>query len=188
MGSFDITIGNDLIVNVAIHCCILFIFLYFFFYFIISKKGEHSLELNISTICDNNMPIVLNVIDMAAIRVGHPIDWKETKIIAQHIMDDKNNTIEQRIYSRNEHYKWVGIWILISLVVCTFLLYMYQRVVVGASINLTRIFQENIATFLLIGMIEYIFFEVVASEYTPAYPSTIGQTVLERVKTNIKTL
>ena len=40
----------------------------------------------------------------------------------------------------------------------------------------------------IIGMVEYIFFEVVASEYVPAYPSTIGQTVLERVKTNIKTL
>jgi hypothetical protein len=47
---------------------------------------------------------------------------------------------------------------------------------------------ENLTTFLLIGTIEYIFFTMTASKYIPAYPTSIGGIVLERIKTNIRTI
>ena len=41
---------------------------------------------------------------------------------------------------------------------------------------------------MLIGAIEYVFFQQTASNYIPAYPTSIGGIVLDRMKENVKTI
>ena len=68
------------------------------------------------------------------------------------------------------------------MIIIIFIFYYFVR----NDVNMYEIFKENLFTFILIGIIEYIFFQKVASNYIPAYPNNIGKFILERSKENIK--
>jgi len=178
----EINIDNNLIVNICLHVTILFIFLYFFFYYVISKKGEEVLNSNIDQLCQHNIPIVLADLDKK-----YKIDWNNVRSSCQYIIDHPDEDINQKITDTNNRYKRIGIYISIGLIVFTCLVYLYF-VYSGETIDLKTIMIENLATFLLIGTIEYIFFTMTASKYIPAYPTSIGGIVLDRIKTNIRTI
>lgn len=177
MLSFDI--DNQLILNIMIHVCILFIFLYIFFFLFISKKGEDVLNENIKNLSDNNVDDFLKEIDE---KYGKNIDWKSVREKSISIKDNPNNEINKSINDNNTHYKNIGIYIIISLIIIIFIFYYFVR----NDVNIYEIFKENLFTFILIGIIEYIFFQKVASNYIPAYPNNIGKIILERSKENIK--
>ena len=179
----DIVISSDLIVNIMIHVTILFIFLYFFFFLIISKKSEEVLNNSINSIADNNLPILLKDIDE---KYGDKINWNELKKNCQYIYDNPNPDITNHIDDNNNKYKKIGIYIGSGLLLLTICIYCYYVFYKKETINLSSIFLENGITFILIGVIEYIFFIKIASNYIPAYPTTIGGIVLERIKQNIK--
>ena len=181
----DIILSNDLIVNIFVHITILFIFLYFFFFFFISKKGEEVLNNTIDNICDNNLPIVLTEIDN---EYGDKIDWKKLKEKCQYEIDHPDEDVNTKIDENNTKYKNIGIYISVGLIVVTILVYCYIVFYKGESVNLKSILLENGMTFLLIGVIEYLFFTLTASKYIPAYPTEVGGIVLDRIKYNIKNI
>lgn len=181
----DIIISNDLIVNIMIHITILFIFLYFFFFLIISKKAETTLNKNIDNICDNNLPGLLKDLDE---KYGNKIDWKKLKENCQYIHDHTNDNITNHINDTNNKYKKIGIYIATGLLLLTILTFCYFVFYKKETIDIKSILIENGITFLLIGIIEYIFFMIIASNYIPAYPTKIGEITLERIKENIKNI
>jgi hypothetical protein len=181
----DITISNDLIINILIHVTILFAFLYFFFFLFISKKAEEVLNNNISNICDDNLPDILSDLDS---KYGDKINWKELKEECQNIHDNPNQKINENIDQNNTYYKNLGIYISIGLFLITISYYIYVVYYQKETIAIKNILIENFFTFLLIGAIEYIFFVKTASNYIPCYPTSIGGIVLERIKQNIKNI
>jgi len=176
---------NELIVNVFIHITILFIFLFIFFFTFISKKGEEVLNSTINNICDENLPIILTEVDK---EYGDKIDWGKVKEFSQYQIDHPDVVIDKIIDENNTKYKNIGIYISVGLIMLTILVYCYIVFYKGEDVNLKSILIENGMTFLLIGIIEYIFFTVTASRYIPAYPTEVGKIVLERIKYNIKDL
>ena len=175
----EIYIDNQLLLNIMVHVCILFIFLYFFFFFIISKRGEASLNKNISSLCDNNLNGILEEIDE---KYGDKIDWKKLREKCVEVRDHPIEKINNHIEDTNNYYKHIGIYIVISLIIITIIFYFYKK----DDVNIGEILKENALTFLLIGTIEYIFFMYTASKYVPAYPTTIGTIILDRSKENIR--
>ena len=178
---FSISVSPDLAVNICVHVLILFIFLYLFFLMFISKTGEAVLNNNIDTICQRQIPTVLAQLDK---KYGDKIDWKNIKKTCEEIRDNPNTSIDDHIEENNTHYRWVGIAIIIGLTILSIVAYLYYR----KNVSIKEILLENMYTFALIGMIEFAFFQATASQYVPAYPTTIGSIVLERIKTNLKTI
>ena len=175
----EIYIDNQLLLNIMVHVCILFIFLYFFFFLVISKKGENVLNENINSLCDNNVNDILKEIDE---KYGDKIKWNELRQKCVDVRDHPVEQINNHIEETNNYYKHIGIYIAISLILITIIFYFYNK----DDIDIGEILKENALTFLLIGLIEYIFFMYTASKYVPAYPTTIGTIILDRSKKNIR--
>ena len=53
------------------------------------------------------------------------------------------------------------------------------------NINISHILIMNLIIFSITGIIEFLFFNFVASKYIPVTPDTISNTALERLKYNI---
>jgi len=178
---FNISVSNDLAVNICIHILILFIFLYLFYFLFISKTGEAVLDDNINRICKDQIPTILSQLDQ---KYGDKINWQDIKKTCEDIRDHPNTSIDEHIEENNNHYRWVGIGIIIVLTILSVVVYLYYR----KDVSIKDILVENLYTFTLIGMIEFAFFQATASQYVPAYPTAIGNIVLERIKTNLKSI
>lgn len=177
----SISISPDLAVNICVHVLILFIFLYLFFFIFISKIGEIVLNNNIDNICQQQIPTILSQLDQ---KYGDKIDWQNIKKTCEEIQDNPNTDIDDHIEKNNTHYRWIGIGIIIGLTILSIIVYLYYK----KDVSIKDILLENMYTFALIGMIEFAFFQATASQYVPAYPTTIGSIVLERIKTNVKSI
>ena len=176
---------EDLILDVCIHVTILFIFLYIFFYTVISKTGERVLNSNIKSIVDTNVKSVLQTIDDYDKKNGSKIDWEQVKKTAEDIKDRPDKKLNQEIEDSNNYYKRLGIIIASSMIMLCIFLYFYFSYK-GVNIDIVHILKENALVFVLIGTIEFVFFTLIGSTYIPAYPTSIGKIVLDRVKYNIK--
>ena len=176
---FDIIIDNDLVLNICIHVTILFTFLYIFFFSVISKTAEKVLNNQITTICNTTIPDTLASLDES--KYGKFIHWDTLYDTCKDIHDHPNTEIDLRNEETNLYYKKLGLCIIIGLVLVCIGVYIHY----GGNVNLKGILIENFFTFLLIGIIEYIFFQKIGKNYVPAYPTAIGGIVLERIKENI---
>jgi len=179
-----IDLKEDLIVDVFIHVTILFIFLYIFFYTVISKTGERVLNSNIKSIVDANVKSILQTIDDYDKKHGSKIDWEKVKKMAQDIKDHPDEKLNKEIEDSNNYYKRIGIIIIASMILLCIFLYCYFSYK-GVKIDIVHILKENAIVFLLIGIIEFIFFMLTGSNYIPSYPTAIGKIVLDRVKYNV---
>ena len=181
-----IELSEELIMDILIHITILFIFLYFFFFNVISKTGEEVLYSNIKSTCRNNLVPVLKEIDMYDKQNEKKIDWNHIKQIFQEIKDNPNQNINNEIEESNTYYKKVGLIIsgsLIFLCICVYIYFVFYK---KTTINIGYILKENLMVFLLIGLIEFLFFKLTGSKYIPAYPTSIGKIVLDRTTENIQ--
>jgi hypothetical protein len=52
-------------------------------------------------------------------------------------------------------------------------------------VPLKEILLENTFTFLLVGVLEFVFFTKIASQYIPAPPTLMLKTVIDTLKTNL---
>ena len=179
-------LSDELVMDISIHVTILFIFLYFFFFGIISKTGEEVLNNNIVSICNKNLKPVLNEIDRFDQAHGRNIDWESIKQKFQYMKDHPDPAINKEIEESNNYYKKVGLIISGSLILLCICIYVYFTFYKKTSINIGYILKENLIVFLLIGLIEFIFFKMTASTYIPAYPTSIGKIVLDRCKDNLQ--
>ena len=182
MFDIDITLDNDLIVSVFFHVTILFFILYFLFFKVISKKGETVLKNNIDNISDN-IPTILDEINN---EFKSKINWKEVRENAVFIRDHPNPEIEKRIDENNDKYKKIGLYVGFGLILLTILVIIYYIFYKKEQVNIGYIIKESLFTFLLIGIIEFVFFTMTASQYVPAYPTSIGGIVLNQIQENIQ--
>jgi len=177
---------EEIIIDICIHITILFVFLYIFFYAIISKTGEQVLNSNIKSICDSNITPILTQIDKYTQDNKINVDWQKIKTEAQEVIDNPDQKINEDIENTNNYYKKLGIIIAVCLFFLCIILYFYFTYYKGVSIDISYLVKENLLIFFLIGLIEFVFFKLVGSVYIPAYPTSIGKIVLDRVKYNIK--
>lgn len=181
---FDVIIDSNLIVNVCIHVTILFFLLYFLFFTIISKKSQEALNNSIDMV-NNNIPSILDSIKKD---YNKYINWKKIKEECQTISDNVDLNIDKNIEDNNTKYKNIGIYIGLSLILFTILVYIYYQFYKKEHVDIMNILKENILTFLLIGIIEFIFFTKTASQYIPVYPTSVSTIVLDRTILDLKNI
>ena len=181
----DIIIGRTLIVNILVHILILFVFLYLFFFLFISHIEEDTLKGQIDDLADNKIPFILYEIDQLDNK--RYIDWNVVKKKAEEELTDDTG-INDFIETNNKNLKYIGLIVAISIFLLTVTVYLYYKYVENKSVNLIHIIKENAAVFIVVGIIEFVFFKTTAIKYVPVFPGDIGKTMFERIKENIMNL
>jgi flagellar basal body-associated protein FliL len=183
--SIDITIDSTLIVNILVHILILFVFLYLFFFFFISRIEENTINSQVDNLADNKITSILAEIDKMDTKKY--INWDIVKKTAEEeLIDDEN--INEFIHTNNTNLKYIGIIVAISILLLAITVYYYYTYYKNEKVDLWHIIKENVAVFLVIGIIEFVFFKTTAIKYVPITTSEIGKSMFERIKENIMNL
>lgn len=150
-------------INLVLHALILFTFLSIFYFFYITPLVKQTFKNELSNIVDNSLSdTIKNLKQNATFSVflkNIPLD----NISANYSKEDNavtaiNNGVQNVVITIN-----VLIWI--SYIVIVILLKKRHNT------PILYIILENICVFILIGIIEYLFFSYIASKYIPVEPS-----------------
>lgn len=174
----------ELNLDIAIHVLILFTFLTIFFFTYISKLEKDNLDNITSDIINNNTKKILDSINTYSKQYNYDVDWNKINDKAKEILELQDKT-QTDIETNNNNLLRNSI---ITIVVLFFIItgvILYIKYVMKLNINISHILIMNFVIFSITGIIEFLFFNFVASKYIPVTPDTISNTALERLKYNI---
>jgi hypothetical protein len=188
----------QLTLNIILHVFILFTFLTIFFFTTASKlakqtvKNEFSNEIgnaintHFDNLNDNSKQIVALTVKSTDINRIKKLYSKEEPCIAEH---------NQWVFSTSV---MICILLFITFCVVTWLIYSYEqggnsgsgkgRKTKGSSsetsISLSSLLLENFFTFAIIGVVEVLFFMMIAFKFVPTSPSTLTSTIITTLNEN----
>jgi uncharacterized membrane protein len=159
--------------NITIHIIILFSFLSLFFFLYVSKVEQDAFKSEIGNLIEENMYTILE-------------DHKDT------IKPMITNANEALIVLKNEYAQpesvtskqnsfvkfTAGFTILMLLGICISIT-LTLMVDCKKKVPLWPILLENTITFLLVGVIEFLFFTKIAVKYVPAPPTLMLKTIFQ---------
>ena len=154
-----------------IHSLILFSFLSVFFFMYISKLSKSLFDHEITSLMADKLADVVSPEYKAQITANFPID----KIKAHYEEEDKTVAALNRGLAFTIFYINVICWmfLIISLIILTRL---------GVNLKIKHVVIENIMTFTLVGIIEFLFFKFIASKFVPVEPSFISKEFLRKIQ------
>jgi len=198
------------VLNCFLHVSILFSFLILLFIIIIGPLAQSAFKHELGTIINNNIdsaipnPIDLNTIDDAKLdeilsKFSIYSSFPLSKTIYKNNIRQLYNTFKSNPYILNNYIKEYssenyliqkhnddiisfGISIVIALYTITILLCIIFKYYYPESINLSKLFIENLLTFIIIGAGEYWFFMTYAKNFIPAPPSLLFKSAIDNIK------
>ncbi len=165
--------------NVTIHIIILFTFLSLFFFFFASKVEEQAFQQEISNMINTNINKSLEPQKQTAI----PIIRNYAPLLND--ISKLNSQPDVASVKQNILIKFsvvFTIFLLLSICISIVLTLTFDC---GKNVPLKEILLENTFTFLLVGVLEFVFFTKIASQYIPAPPTLMLKTVTETLKSNL---
>lgn len=164
---------DEWIIDIYIHIIILLIILSIAFWKIISKTEVKSIQGEVK----NQISNVLS----------KNVATGQTKTAMSSIPYDKllkiyNGKPSKNIEDHNNSLLRLNITIICVLIITFVILWTVLSINCGKCIPVGKIFIENIGLFVLIGVIEVLFFINIASKYVPVKPSFMVNTVLNHFK------
>jgi hypothetical protein len=200
------------ILNCLLHSTILFFFLHFLFVVLIAplaQKGfkhefdhiiheffDHMLHdpINLSTMNDNDLDTLITTIYPEYSSLD-PITKFTLKNNFRQIINSLTNqpyiiknyknqysSPNFLIQQHNDNINDLSTGIILFLIVLTILLCISFKSFYPNDINLSKLFIENIITFIFIGIGEYWFFTTYASKFIPAPPSLLSKSAIDTIK------
>lgn len=172
----NIVSDQSFAINMAMHSLILFSFLSVFFIQYISKLASKTFNHELAEIMESvlggpireakKIPLVQEVLDTLPLDKLQQVYGKQDKAVQSH-----NDGLFTSILISN-----ILLWGMLIIVI---LLINYSC---GKNIDIKSIAVENGLTFMFIGVVEYLFFSLIAFKFVPVEPSFISQQMLEKVK------
>jgi hypothetical protein len=189
MNSKDYNVNFSL--DIALHVLILFTFLTIFFFAYISKLEKQNLDNVTNNVIIEKSDSILNAADDWQNNLNNwnknfniKIDWKTVDCIANRLIEESNG--ESPKIKENNDNLFKGSIIAICVAFFLFIgLVLFLKYYMKYDIHVKHILIMNLIIFSLTGLIEFLFFQNVASKYIPVTPDFTSNTVLERIKTNI---
>lgn len=176
----------SLSVDITLHILILFTFLSVFFFLYISKLEKDNLNGIIQSAVSDNTASILTSLDKIQTKIPNDIkvNWKELqKYSDKFIADSKNES--PNIKKNNERLMWTsGIFIGVMMIVLITMI-IVGRFVLHYDLGLKHILIMNLIIFSIAGLLEFLFFKYVASQYIPVTPDVAINEVLNEMKKKI---
>lgn len=168
-------------VNIAVHIWILFVFLTIFFFTFVSKTEKHAVRSELTNIIKEKIPIVLRKLDKST---GNIILWNEIDSTAENIKTRYKEGYPYIYKHNNKLLKTaiiicvIGLFIIIGVIT-------YFTVYKKYDIGLKEIILENIASTILIGIVEAVFFLYIALKFVPVTKTDLITDLIDRTKYQI---
>ena len=155
-----------LIIHMLLHCIILFIFLTVFFFAYLSKKEGSAVSNSMEHIINKEVPVILDEIDDVSkkIKIGD-INWGKVDQEAVKLMNKPIDTT--KVNKHNDKIKMTSIIIIISLLAIFIGFMIYFIYYKKYDINLRNILIDNMIVSLVVGVLEFLFFTMIALHYVP---------------------
>ena len=167
-----------LIVDVFVHVIILLSILLVFFVYIIAPLETKELTQQIKSQIDTNIPVLLENGGPVLHSVLVEID---NSSLFDTMIEYYNRPDEATIF-RNQTPILSAIIVLISLSMGFLAIWAVLKVSCRKRIPVGKILLENIVLFGFIGIIEYVFFQTIATKYIPTKPSFLIDQTLQSLK------
>lgn len=163
---------NDIIFSSILHMTLLFIFLSLLFWVIIKNVEEKSLNNELNKTIDT----VFSKINI------NPKYFTESQ---KELLDNFYNTKSITYTNNNEKllfFNMIIIGVLISCLIGNILIKYFNC---NQTLNITEILSENIIILFFVGIIEFLFFKFIASNYVPVLPSDLPQAFGNSLEKNL---
>ena len=175
--------GDTLVLDVFIHVTILLIVLYVLFRYIISPLETREMSSQLKDAINENMPQLYKQIDE---------DGALTTVV-KGMKSSKTIDAMQKMYSEPdvETAEWNDALFRESLmvIIAVFLGFLGIWAVMTFSCGkcppVGRLITENVILFTLVGVVEGLFFYLIAMHYSPVMPSYMSKTVLNSLEKNL---
>lgn len=171
---------SEFLINVGWHVTILSIVLVSFFYFYISKLTSSHVQSEVDDVLESKLPQLLDHIQP----LGNSNDaWSQVALVSQRM---KGFYREDDMYTRfhNRTIMLMSIAVLVIMLICMiFISYIYKD-----SVNLGLIAKENAIIFVIIGILEYLFFTRISSKIVPVFPDEPIRAVKDAIKKDLDLL
>jgi hypothetical protein len=167
-----------LIVDIFVHVIILLSILLIFFVYIIAPLETKELTQQIKSQIDTNIPILLEKGGPGLHTALVGIDKSQ---VFDTMIDYYDRPDEANVY-RNRTPILSAIIVLISLSMGFLAIWAVLKVSCRKRIPVGQILLENILLFGFIGIIEYVFFQEIATKYIPTKPSFLIDQTLQSLK------
>jgi len=169
---------DEWIIDIFIHVILVITVLSVFFWLVLSKIETKSLQGEVTD------------------QLGNLIDKKfkpndATKTMLKSIDYDElsklyNGKPSREVEDYNKALFKLNIIIIVLLFGTFILIWILLKINCGKDVPVGKIFLENIGLFILIGIIEVLFFIKIASRFIPVEPSFIMKTVKENISDKAK--
>lgn len=159
--------------NITIHVIILFSFLSLFFFLYVSRVEENAFKTEIGNLIDDNMYTILED-HKAAIKPMIQNATPTLQVLKTQFAEPEAATIKQNAFVKFT----AGFTILMLLGIC---LSIVLTLVIDCKkkVPISQILLENTFTFLLVGIIEFLFFTKIAMKFVPAPPTLMLKTIFQ---------
>ena len=179
MSNKCVTSNDELIVDIFIHSIILVIILSGVFWLLIAPLEKKNFNKEI----DSQAKTSINQYVTENKKILQLTPDKLTEVT------DKLDLLSRFYESDDEvtktYNKWllrVNIVVIVFMIITFLLLLLILKYNCGKCIPVMTIFSENIALFICIGIIEYLFFMNIATKYVPVKPSYIVTRTIADIK------
>jgi hypothetical protein len=165
--------------NVTIHIVILFSFLSLFFFLFVSKVEQKAFQQEIANLIDKNVQDTLEP------RKEAITPTLKNFIPVLRDVSNLNSGPDVASVKQNILIKFSAVFTVLLLLSICISIVLTLTFDCGKNVPLKEILLENTFTFILVGIIEFIFFTKIAIQYVPASPTLMLKTIIETLKTSI---
>lgn len=184
-----------IVLNGVLHVLILFAFLTVLYFVVIEplekKSFEDEITDQVNDVIKDELESVKNKLDSDSLdELTNIINYNYTEENGEkvYIIDNIISKYDQESEDIKEHNKWIKrLSISIILVITIYLMFYIFTLSKTCNKNteISYFIKENIITFAIVGIIEFLFFTQIAFKYIPAPPSLLVSTLLETFKKEI---
>lgn len=171
---------TTLTINIAIHIVVLFAILSLLYYFLISKVATDTLNNEIGNNIDGlvaqlkQSPEMQSYIDSASENSDSINQLKNSYSVPDNFVSSNNSWLFTTLL--------IGNLFMISIVTAMIITLKYSC---DQCIPIGHLLAENAGTFILVGIIEALFFFKVAIKYIPIKPDEVSKTFLDEFASNL---
>jgi hypothetical protein len=166
-------------INIGIHVMILFCILSCLFYFLISKVETSTINGELTSNIDDIVESLTQDPEISSYLNGQAQTAIASKLKEAYIKPNEVATTNNKWLFRSVIIANVGIFLIILIVILLLVINCNE------CISIWHIIAENIGTFLLVGVIEILFFLKVAIQYVPVHPDIVSNTFLNEMSKNL---
>ena len=161
--------SEEFVLDAFFHIFTLCLILGLFFFFVVSKLERENLQNEMENGIKKGLDSITGY-------PNNPILAADLEIMSK-LYEDENEA--DKVYNKGLVYQCIIILVLLLFgLICVFLTLKWSA---HKCPNLGRIILQNLLLFGAIGVIEYLFFEHIASKFIPVMPSYMAEVISEEI-------